>query len=51
MGAKYQIRTNEPRIFPLQTIEYTDYYVNSYWEYLKLRITKRDKIIIACKYS
>lgn len=50
MGAKYWIRTNEKRFFPLETIEFTDYYVNSWFEYARLRISKRNKLIFIQKY-
>lgn len=28
MGQKYLIRTNEERVYPLETVYYTDYYTN-----------------------
>lgn len=45
MGGKYCVRTNEEREFG----DTTDYYVNSLWEYMKLRIIKRNKIIFVQK--
>lgn len=45
MSGKYHVRTNEKREFG----DYTDYYVNSFWEYLKLRIKKSGKIIFVTK--
>ena len=45
MGSKYWIRTNEKRVSPLQTIDYTDYYINSFIEYIKLRVLKNGKIL------
>ena len=49
MGSKYWIRTNEKRVFPLQTIDYTDYYVNSFIEYIKLMVLKKGKILFIQK--
>ena len=49
MGSKYWIRTNEKRVFPLQTIGYTDYHVNSFIEYIKLRVLKKGKILFIQK--
>jgi len=40
MGGKYQIRTNEKREFG----DYTDYYANNLWAYIKLRIKKHGQI-------
>ena len=50
MGQKYLVRTNEERVFPLQTVSYTDYTTNSLFEFLKLLITKRGKILYATKW-
>ena len=49
MGQKYLVRTNEERVFPLDTVSYTDYTTNSLFEFLKLLITKRGKILYAIK--
>lgn len=45
MGGKYHIRTGEKRDFG----DTTDYYTNSFWKYLKLRIQKRGKILFVTK--
>lgn len=50
MGTKYWIRTNEKRVFPLQTIDYTDYHVSSFIEYIKLRVLKNGKILFVQKH-
>lgn len=50
MGQRYLIRTNEERIYPLQTIEYTDYYTNNIFSFIKLLIVKRRKILYATKW-
>lgn len=50
MGCKYLIRTNEERIFPLQRISYTDYYISGFTEYLMLRFKKRGKIVFIQKW-
>lgn len=50
MGTKYAIRTSEERVFPLETIGYTDYRANNIFEFLKLLIIKRKKLIFATKW-
>lgn len=50
MGHKYLIRTNEERMYPLQTIGYTDYYTNNIFSFIKLLIIKRRKILYATKW-
>lgn len=50
MGSKYRIRTNEQRVFPLEIVNYTDYYANSLFEYIKILIIKRKKLIFVTKY-
>ena len=45
MGGKYQIRTTEKREFG----DTTDYYVDTFWEYFKLRIQKRGQILFVTK--
>lgn len=50
MGQKYLIRTNEERVYPLQTIGYTDYYTNNIFSFIKLLIIKRRKMLYATKW-
>lgn len=50
MGTRYAIRTSEQRVFPLETIDYTDYRPNNMFEFIKLLITKRNKLIFATKW-
>lgn len=45
MGGKYQVRTYEETFFS----NYTDYYVDSFWRYIKLRMQKRGQVIFVTK--
>ena len=46
MGGKYHIRTDEPREFG----DTTDYYLNSLWEVIKLRISKKGRILFITRH-
>lgn len=50
MGTKYLIRTSEQRVFPLDTIDYTDYNISSAFEFVRLLVLKRKKIIFVTKW-
>lgn len=50
MGSKYLVRTSEKRVYPLDTMEYTDYRMNSTFELIKLLFTKRGKILFVTKW-
>lgn len=50
MGCNYWIRTDEERVFPLKTIDFTDYYMESILEVLKFIAVKRKKIIFITRY-
>ena len=50
MGSKYVIRTREVRVFPLKSVDYTDYYTNSIFKFIKLLVTKRKYLIFATKH-
>ena len=41
MGGKYQIRTTEETEFS----RWTDYYIDNFYEFIKLYLNKRSKII------
>lgn len=50
MGKKYMMRTSEKRVFPLDTIDYTDYYTNSTFEIIKWLFQKRGRILYVTKW-
>lgn len=50
MGSKYVIRTDEVRSFPRGSMQYTDYYINSLFELIKLLITKRKHLLYVTKH-
>ena len=50
MGAKYLMRTSEPRQYPLDQLDYTDYRFNSTFTLLKLLVMKRGKILFVTKW-
>lgn len=46
MVGKYHVRTDEPRDFG----DTTDYFVYSLWEVVKLRISKKGRILFITRY-
>ena len=50
MGTKYLIRTSEPRQYPLDQLDYTDYRFNGTFTLFKLLFTKRGKILFVTRW-